>query len=88
MGAGAGLEAATATFVYAVLATIAVMDVLFVRYFILPGMSRRPGMRRESIAALGYAFALAPDAYAVVGAIVTDSGWLALPLGALGAWAC
>jgi hypothetical protein len=70
-----------------VLASIAVADVLPVRYFILPGMSQRAGVRRESMAALGYAFALAPGAYAVVGAIVTGSGLLALPLGALGVWA-
>jgi len=73
---------------YGVFVVVAIAEFIITRYVVLPARASEPGMTREVLAVLGYAFSCTAAIFSIGGALVTGSGWLALPLGvvALVAW--
>ncbi len=86
-GLGLDLESGTATVAYVALMAAGVADPIAGRYLLLPRVASRPGASRAYLTVHGYPFAIAPALCAPVGAVVTGSGWLALPFGLIAVYA-
>lgn len=85
-GIGLDLEGGAATVAYAALMATGIADPIVGRYLLLPKASRA-GASRAQLTVHGYSFAVAPALCAPVGAVITGSGWLALPLGGIAVYA-
>ncbi len=72
-----------------ILVAVGVVNLLTVRFLILPPMAANAHTRRDRnrVAITGYAFTEAPAIYGVVTAIFTGEGVLALPFGAIALFA-
>jgi hypothetical protein len=66
-----------------VLLVVAVMNILTVRFLVLPRAAANPAASRETVMATGYAFAVAPSVYGLVLSLFTGQGLLALPFTAV-----
>ena len=86
---GIDVEKGISTLLVGVLFAVGVVDLLTVRFLLLPSMigNAQTLQDRDKVAITGYAFAVAPATYGVVISIVTGQGLLALPFGAIALYA-
>ena len=84
---GIDVDSGTSALIIGILAVVAFINLLTVRFLVLPRAVTNPDAREEQIAVMGYSFATAPAIYGVVVSIVTGQGLLALPFGAIALYA-
>jgi len=80
---GLDVDTGTRGLTIGILAVVGFVNLLTVRFLVLPRAATNPDAREEQIAVTGYSFATAPAIYGVVVSIVTGQGLLALPFGAI-----
>jgi hypothetical protein len=94
LGLFAALQAPEATQNYGVTVTnpgwtvlvlflVSLTNVGVARFILLPAVARRPDAAPDSVAFMGYAFAVTPSIYGLIAVILSGEGWMSLPFSLL-----
>jgi hypothetical protein len=66
-----------------VLFLVSLTNVGVARFLLLPAVARRPDAAPDSVAFMGYAFAITPSIYGLIAVILSGEGWMSLPFSLL-----
>ena len=83
LGLTTGLDGAEGTLVVAMLVVVGVVQLVVVRFLVLPGAISNPDATEEQTTILAYSFSQSAAIYGLVASITTGNGFVALPLGAI-----
>ena len=76
-------DGAEGTLVVAMLVVVGVVQLVVVRFLVLPGAISNPDATEEQTTILAYSFPQSAASYGLVASITTGNGFVALPLGAI-----
>lgn len=83
LGLTTGLDGTEGTLVVAMLLVVGAVQLVVVRFLVLPGAISNPDATEEQTTILAYSFPLSAAIYGLVASITTGQGFVALPLGAI-----